>query len=368
MIKQPLFGQDSSPHVTSMFISAIATLVCWIIFCILCVVIKFKPKLPEYQEIQIVLDSTPVVERSVEEQSMSDMQQSAVLEPVEATALEESVAEVKAPDLPNPVENPVAEAKVEAKKENPAPAKTQTTKTKTQPQKTTTTTKTTDPSKKVDFDNMQYATDYSDFDFNNTASSNSQTKNFDWSQFDDSDTDDVPVSQKVDKVTTSSSTSGSAASTSTSNQRQTSSSSSSSSSQTSNQTASSSTTNAANAIKNTTGTSSSSSTVSTTGDVQKFSSDLDITWNGGTARKAKGSLSITLTTGSNIKEKKTTVRIEFVVGEDGYVTPGSVRITPEALLPEVVRKEVISEINKWRFNEGASRSTATFEYTIIKKD
>lgn len=358
MIKQPLFGQDSSPHVTSMFISAIATLVCWIIFCILCVVIKFKPQVPEYKEIQIVLESTPIEEKS---------EAAAVAELVEAPALEESVAEVKAPDLPNPVENPVAEAKVEAKKENPAPAKTQTTTAKTQPQKTTTTTKTTDPSKKVDFDNMQYATDYSDFDFNNTASSNSQTKNFDWSQFDDSDTDDVPVSQKVDKVTTSSSTSGSAASTSTSSQSQKSLSSSSSSSQTSTPAASSSTSAAAKAIQSATGANPSSGSTAGTSDIQKFSSDLDIDWNGGTARKAKGALSITLTTGSNIKEKKTTVRIEFDVGEDGYVTPGSVKITPESLLPKVVRDEVIAQINLWRFNEGSNRSKATFNYTIEKQ-
>ena len=329
----------------------------------MCLVIKFKPAAPEYKEIQIVLSSTPITDPepvegpSVEEMSAAE-EQSSMAETAEAQA-------VDVPELPKPVETPVAQAKVEAPKETPAPAKTQTTTTKTT---TTTTSKTTAPAKKVNFDDFQYATDYSDFSFNNSSSSNSKSS-FDWSQFDDSNSDQEPaVSQKVDKVTTSSSTSGSAASTSTSNQRQTSSSSSSNTSQTSTPAASSSTSAAAKAIQSATGASASSGSASGTSDVQKFSSDLDITWNGGAARKAKGSLSINLTTGSSIKEKKTTVKIEFIVGEDGYVTPGSVKITPESLLPEVVRKEVISQINLWRFNEGTSRSIATFEYTIIKKD
>ena len=348
MIRQPLFGQDSSPHFTSLILSSIITLICWIIFCVLCFVIKFKPAVPEYKEIQIVLSSTPTEQKVAEEQST--VQESAAAVPESASA------------VPEPVEAQVV-------KETPKP-KTVETKQPVAQTKTTTTTapKTTDSSKKVNFDDYQYATDYSDFDFNNTATSSSQTKSFDWSQFEDSSSEPAQVSQKVEKVTTASSTSGSAASTSTANQRQTSSSSSSSSAQQSAPAASSSTSAAADAIKNTTGTTSSGGTTSGSGDVQKFSSDLDIAWNGGSARKAKGALSINLTTGSSIKEKKTTVKIEFVVGEDGYVTPGSVKITPEALLPEVVRKEVIAQINLWRFNEAPNRSTAVFEYTIIKKE
>ena len=375
MIRQPLFGQDSSPHFTSLILSSIITLICWIIFCVLCFVIKFKPAVPEYKEIQIVLSSTPTEQKVAEEQSTVQESAAAVLEPVSAVpesasavpepvegpAVEETVVEQQ-PAVPEPVEAQVV-------KETPKP-KTVETKQPVAQTKTTTTTapKTTDSSKKVNFDDYQYATDYSDFDFNNTATSSSQTKSFDWSQFEDSSSEPAQVSQKVEKVTTASSTSGSAASTSTANQRQTSSSSSSSSAQQSAPAASSSTSAAADAIKNTTGTTSSGGTTSGSGDVQKFSSDLDIAWNGGSARKAKGALSINLTTGSSIKEKKTTVKIEFVVGEDGYVTPGSVKITPEALLPEVVRKEVIAQINLWRFNEAPNRSTAVFEYTIIKKE
>ena len=354
MLKQPLFGQDSSPHQTSMFLSGIITLIGWIIFCVLSLVIKIKPQTPQYKEVQIVLSSTPIADPEPVE---------GLVEEAAATAEESVVAE--------PVEAPVAEAKVEAPKESPAPAKPQTkpqtqTKTQSQPAKPVTPApKTTDPSKKVDFDNMTYATDYSDFSFNNSSSSSSSSS-FDWSQFDDSDTENVQVSQKVDKVTNSSSISGSSASTSTATQRQTSSSSSSQQKQT--PAASSSTSNAAAAIKNTTGSTSSSSSPSTSSSSsQKFSSDLDISWNGGVTRKQIGSLTIDLKdSGSDIKEKKTTVTIEFTVDEKGYTIAGTIKITPESILPERVRKEVISEISKWRFIEGPSRSVATFEYTIVK--
>ena len=362
MVKQPLFGQDSSPHKTSAFISGLITFVLWILFVVSSIFVQFKPKVPQYKEVQIVLSSTPIEEAESYEQS-TDFEQTSTSEAFEAPAVEESVVEEQsAPVEQKPAvveQQPAVVEPVETTKPKetpkPAPAKT-------------TTTQTTDTSKKVNFDDFQYATDYSDFSFDNSSASSSKSS-FDWSQFEDSSSEPEPaVSQKVDKVTTASSTSGSAASTSNANQRQTSSSASSSSSADSTPSALSSTSAAAAAIKNTTGASSSTGTASSTGDTQKFNSDLDITWNGGTARKAKGALSISLTTGSSIKEKKITVKIEFVVGEDGYVTPGSIKITPESLLPENVRKEVISQINLWRFNEAQNRSTAAFEYTIIKKD
>ncbi len=371
MLKQPLFGEDSSPHITSMLVSAIATLVCWIIFCILCFVVKFKPQVPEYKEVQIVLSSTPIEEKQEESSSAT----AAAAASAEA-AIQEPVQEEAAPvpEIPNPVETPVAQAKEEASKSNPAPAKPQTqpktqttTRSQTQPAKTSTTPapKTTDPSKKVNFDDYQYATDYSDFDFNNTSTSSSKSS-FDWSQFDDSDPE-PQVSQKVDKVTSSSSISGSAASTSTQkNQTQTSASSSSSTNTT--PAASSSTSNAAANIKNATGSTSNNSNSASTNNTQQFSSDLDMTWNGGVARKQSGRLSINLdSVSSYINEKKTTVGIEFTVDEKGYVIAGTIKIDRESLLNKNVRDAIISQISKWRFTEASTRSTASFEYTIIKQ-
>ena len=375
-MKQPLFGQDSSPHLTSLILSSIITLICWIIFCVLCFVIKFKPSIPQYKEVQIVLsqDYTPVKEETPEVPEPVEGPETAASEAFENVEVieEQPVAAVETPEIPKPVENPVAEAKQEAPKQDAtsAPAKTEPAKTNTKATTPAVTPKATDPAKKVNFDDYQYAADYSDFDFNNTSSSNTKNNSFDWSQFDDSSTETQPaVSQKVDKVTTQSTLSGSAAETSTEkNQRQTSTSSTSKTSQDSVQTASSSTSAAAEAIKNTSASTSTAGNTSGSSNQQKFSSDLDINWSGGTVRKQIGSLSIDLKdSGSYVTEKKTTVKIEFTVDEKGYVMAGSVKITPESLLHELVRKEVVSEINKWRFMESTSRSIATFEYTIEKR-
>ena len=363
MVKQPLFGQDSSPHITSMLLSAIFTLVAWIIFCVMCLVVKFKPQTPEYKEVQIVLSSTPIADpepvEGLVEEATAAAEDSVVPEPAvaeqAAVAEQTAVAEpVEAPEIPKPVEAP---------KSTPAPAKAQTQpKTQTQPKPAT---KETPADKKVSDQIYKSVEELMEEQMSTKKTSSVP----DWWNDDNTTTTETPtVSQKVDKVTNTSSISGSAASTSNPDQRQASSSSSSSSSTKSTPAASSSTSSAAAAIKKTTGsTSSSSSSSASSSSSQKFSSDLDINWNGGVTRKQIGSLSIDLKeSGSDIKEKKTTVTIEFTVDEKGYTIAGTIKITPESILPEKVRKEVISEISKWRFNEAPNRSVATFEYTIVK--
>ena len=93
------------------------TVFIWLVLTLTGVFVKLPSPTPKYKEVQIVLDSTPVEEKTKTEESaaaMSAEEVSAVSEPVEV------------PEIPNPVETPVAQAKVEAPKINPAPAKTQT--------------------------------------------------------------------------------------------------------------------------------------------------------------------------------------------------------------------------------------------------
>ena len=361
-MKQPLFGQDSSPHITSMLISAIATLICWIIFCVLCFVVKFKTAVPEYKEIQIVLSSTPVEEQTATTEQAAAVEQTAVPEVLEGPQVEETTT----PEIPKPVETPVAEAKVEAPKETPAPAKTQTAATKTQTKTTnTTTSKTTDPSKKVNFDDYQYAADYSDFSFNNSSSSSSKSS-FDWSQFEDTDTENVQVSQKVDKVTNTSSISGSSASASTSNQRQTSSSSSQSNNSTSDGTPGKDVETALDRISKASGNNNSSGTPSgnpnsSTNKTQNF----DFSWEGSGKRTPQSSLSIDL--GNNTIESTRTVTIKIKVLESGYVDLGSIEIDISSLLTKEIRDSIYDSISKWRFNSSNAVSIATFRYTIQKQ-
>ena len=368
MYKQPLFGEDSSPHITSMLVSGIVTLVCWIIFCVLCFVIKFKPQTPQYKEVQIVLSSTPVVEKEKTEAEES----------ASAQVFEENLESSQSERLPEPVEGPakvettpVAEAKVDAPKKTAAPAQTsKTTAPSTSSGTPKPSPKATDPAKKVNFDDYQYATDYSDFDFNNVSTSSSKN-NFDWSQFDDSAEPEPQLSQQVKTVTAQSSIQGSAGQTST-NKNQSQSSQSSDKPQTQ-QSASSTTSAALSNIRNTTySTSSGSNTKSIT--------------EAKTTKGSDGTLSMAMKDGSTrvllnpvppvirlseaaaaLIDTTRTVTIEFHVLSSGNVPRGEVTITPISLLPDDVRKEIFDQLSKWQFESSATDARATFEYTIEKR-
>ena len=352
MIKQPLFGQDSSPHITSMFISAIATLVCWIIFCILCVVIKFKPQLPEYKEIQIVLESTPVEEK---------LESAAVAELVEAPALEESVAEVKAPALPNPVENPVAEAKVEAKKENPAPAKTQTATAKTQQKNITTTKKETPADKKVSDQIYKSVEELMEEQMSSKKPSNVP----DWWNEDTTVTEQQTEASKTPgKVTTKSGMSGSAGKTGEADTKT--SISSTKSNPASEESPREDVQKALKDIAKAEGkTGSGGNSSGTNNPSPPKTQNFDFSWEGSGKRTSQGSLSIDL--GSNTIESTRTVTITIKVLESGYVDRGSIEIDIASKLTKEIRESIYESISKWRFNSSNEISFATFKYTIEKQ-
>ena len=365
MYKQPLFGEDSSPHITSMLVSAIVTLVCWIIFCVLCLVIKFKPQTPQYKEVQIVLSSTPVVEKEKTEAAESApaaamQEEAAVVEPVETTPV---------PELPKPVETPVAQAKVDAPKKTATPAQTsKTTAPSTSSGTPKSSPKATDPAKKVNFDDFQYATDLSQgVDFNNTTT---KKQDFDWSQFEDSAEPEPQISQQVKTVTTQSSIQGSAGEAS-ANKNQTQTSQSSGKTQTP-QSASTATSDALKNIRNTVySTSSGSNTKSITEAKTTKGSDgtLSMAMKDGTTRVLLNPVPPVIKlsdTAAALIDKTRTVTIEFHVLSSGNVPRGEVTITPVSLLPDDVRKEILDQLSRWQFESSASDARATFEYTIEK--
>lgn len=376
MLKQPLFEQDSSPHKTSFVLGLITTIVLWVLFIIASFFISFEPKTKEYKVVQIVLDTAKSPENS--EKSMLPEEAPAASEqfiaPEQSTATEQSVSK--------PVEEPKASPVVEESPsvaqavEVPAP-KTQA-KTSPAPAKKTEPVQKSEPAKKEytkvpDF--TEYATDYSDFDFNNLSTS--KPKDFDWSQFDDSSTSSdgqASVSQKIEKVTVQSAIQGSAASTSTANQSQTSSSSTSASNrQTASNSASSSTSSALDNIK-------SASYTASTGD------SLKAITNAKTSKASNGQISMQMQDGTSrvlrdpitpaIKlsaqaaakiDRDISVNIEFRVLADGNVPRGEIKITPESILPSEVREEIYNQLCQWIFDAGSSSAYASFEYTIVKK-
>ena len=381
MLKQPLFGQDSSPHKTSLILSLIITGVLWILFIIASFFIKFAPKHKEYKVVQIVLDTAKSPENS--EKSVVPV----VPEPVEGV---EGPQTPEQPVLPEPSVVPVVPELVEGPQTptvvepTPAPVKKSEPVKKAEPAKKTEPAPKTEPVKKSEPakkeytkvpEFTEYATDYSDFDFNNISTS--KPKVFDWSQFDDSSTSSESqpaVSQKVEKVTTQSAIQGSAASTSTANQRQTSSSSTSSTNkQTSSNSASSSTSSALSNIK-------SASYTASTGD------SLKAITNAKTSKSSNGQISMQMQDGTTrvlrdpitpaiklsaqaaaLIDSDRTVNIEFRVLADGNVPRGEIKITPESILPPKVREEIYNQLCQWIFDAGSSAAYASFEYTIVKK-
>ncbi len=365
MIKQPLFGQDSSPHKTSSFMGGLITVFIWLVLTLTGVFVKLPSPTPKYKEVQIVLDSTPVEEKTKTEESAAAMSAEELAQLVEEPIFEEP-APAEAPVPAKAVEPPVAQAKptAPAKQAAPAPAKTQPAKQQPAPSKTT------DPSKKVNFDDYQYATDLSQgVDFNNVSN---KKQSFDWSQFDEPSEPAPQVSKQVTKVENSSSISGSAASTSTTkNQSQSSSQNSSTTNKTTNNSPTASTNNAISAIKNT--------QYSVNANGVKAITDAK------TSKSSDGQLSMAMTDGSTrilirpvpptitisqkaaaLLDSNRTVTIKIHVLSSGNVPRNEVTITPESVLPVDVRNEIYDQLSTWLFESSSASAYASFEYTILK--
>ena len=364
MVKQPLFGEDSSPHRTSMILSAIITLCAWIVFCCMTFFIKFKPKTPQYKEIQIVLSS----EKHEQNQESSSASAPA---PMEAASVAEEVIPEPAAAVAEPVEAPAPKVETAKPKTTSTPSTSSGTATSTSTAKSTATSKTTDPSKKVNFDDYQYGTDLSQgVDFNNVST---KKQDFDWSQFDDTPSEPEPkVSQQVKTVTTQSSVGGSAASTTT-NTSQGASSSQSKSSNSTSQAVSSATSSALSNIRSTQYSASTGSSIKSITEAK-------------TTKGSDGTLSMAMTDGSTrvlidpippvirlseaaaaLIDSTRTVTIEFQVLASGNVPRAQIKISPESILPQEVRNEIYDQLSKWLFESSSSAARATFEYTIKKQ-
>jgi hypothetical protein len=402
MLKQPLFGQDSSPHRTSFFISLLSTFIFWVLFTVMAIFVKIDNPSPQFKTVQIVLDSSLPLEQTEEAESefTSDIENAvaeseAVAEEIVAEAspvIEESfpLVETVEPvvDIPEPKveETPVVETpkplveKPAPVIEKPAPAKKEPVvekkqepvkevpkveKIETKPAETTPVA--TDESKKVD-----YALQKSVEELMEEQMANKKTRqDFNWDMFDDdSSSAEKTTSSDSKKVTTSSSTAGSAANTaSQESARQTS--------------------NSDSAKKN-----SATASQSTSSDLDKIAKAESKSGSGTktdiaakTSKDGSGKVMMEMADGSkralmrpkepaiNLSEQaaqtftlsKATVKITFKVVQKGNVPRTEIKITPESILTESIRKEIIDQLSQWIFEEADFDGTATFEYTIEKR-
>ena len=124
----PLFGEDSSVQHTSEFFAIVGTVLFWLLFLIFSFAIKVQPK-KQYKEVQIVLSSTPVVQKT--EEAPAPAEQAAAPSAAAEPQVVETPVETPAPQTQPVVETPKVETPA------PKPVVKETPKTKTEPKPVT---------------------------------------------------------------------------------------------------------------------------------------------------------------------------------------------------------------------------------------
>lgn len=359
----PLFGEDSSVSHTSEFFSIVGTVFFWLLFLIFSFVIKVEPK-KQYKEVQIVLSSTPVVEKTVEspapaEQAAASSASSASSEPV--------VEKVVEPPAPAPASKPL-----EQKVETPAPKKVETPKPKTTaPQKTQQTLKQPAP-KPTPAPQTSEPVTYAVDPMEAFAAQTKQQpkKEFDWSQFDDDEADDSLSSDQTKTVQNNSPAFSGSAGTAAADSASKVTSSSTSNNSTAKAT-SAATSSALEEIRNSTYKGTASNGVQSETNVKTKNSGsgrVEMEMSNGHSRALidpkEPVINIPPELYSYIDSTRF-VTISFKVLNSGNVT--DVRITPESSLHSSIRQEIIGQLLFWRFEPADYTAIATFEYKIIKK-
>lgn len=415
----PLFGRDSIPHRTSSFLGLIGTFIFWLIFSLCMIFIPVNSGKKNLKPVQIVLSSTPVIEKEKtfeDSQSSSprvDENQAANVEVVAETpgeqiaeplpeflpepvpvqevveAIAESVIEEKAAPIVPAVVEPVSTPTPPKLEERPDPKPNVNPVSKTEPkkekvvekkvekrvenlqQKSVEPVKQAEPVKEV-VEPVLYKS-VEDLMAEQMSTSKKKTQDFDWdSMFGDSDSS-APTTTSSDtpkKVESQSALTGVAGQTteSTSNQRTES-----TSSQNRKTTGSSTSETASGLSKIKNATAYTSSVGGSFGTVKAK-----------TISSGTGNTSMEMSDGSirallvpsepkiNLSDEAAvlidtdkTVNISFKVLAGGNIT--EISITPEAILPKLVRDEIRDQLMSWRFEAASSTATATFEYTIKKQ-
>lgn len=366
----PLFGEDSNPQHTSEFFAIAGTALFWLLFLIFSFVIKPLPKKPEYKEVQIVLSSTPVVQKTEEAPApaeaarASEARQNIVETPAEETpAVQNPAVETPSPKSePAPVKatpKPV-EKKVETQK--PAAKKVETPKA--QPQKT----QTPAPAVKTEVaEPIQYAVDPMEAFAAQTAKK--QKQEFDWSQFDDEPANTSTASQAQAVQTNTPAFTGSAGIAATEDSSKVISTSSNTGNKSN--TASSSTSSALEGIKNTTfkgnaanGVQSETSAKTKTSGSGKVEMEMSNGRSRALLSPASPVINLSAQAAATI-DASITVSISFKVNEKGNVF--GITISPSSAFKDIVKQEITGQLLDWLFEPADYSATATFEYKIVKK-
>ena len=370
----PLLGEDSNPQHTSEFFAIAGTVLFWLIFTIFSFVIKPQPDKPKYKEVQIVLSSTPVVQKTEEAPAPAE---AASASAASSESVVEQVVETPAPKVePAPVvkENPPAPKTVEKKVETPKPkAQPKPEPKKEAPKTQTQKTQTPVPAKKAEpVEPIEYAVD--PMEAFAAQTNKKPKKEVDWdAMFADDEPATTQTTNQVKTVTNKepafSGTAGTKAADST--EKLTSSSTPNSNSKSQN--ASSSTSSALEGIKNSSFKGNAENGIQSQTNVKSKTSGsgkIEMQMSNGRSRAlispAKPVINLSAQAAATI-DSSITVTIKFRVVEAGNVPRAEISITPESTLHQLVRDEIRNQISTWRFEPADYAATATFEYKIVKQ-
>ena len=346
----PLFGEDSNLRNTSEFFAIAGTAVFWLVFLILSFVIKTEPK-KKYNEVQIVLSSTPVVQKSEASPLPSEQAAAASNQTVpEEKSSEELQTAKKSAAAANSVEQKPAQKAVEIQKPS------------TQQKKQTQTAPASVP-KTQSVEPIQYAVDPMEAFANQTKKQNN--KDFDWSVFDEDESPDfqetkqIKVQENTQKYsgqagTVASETSGKITSQNTKNEKS--------------QVAAGQTSKTLEGIKNSTFVRNAPNGIESKTEAQtkiSGSGKVEMKMSNGRSRAlinpARPVINLSAQAASTVDTSKNVV-ITCRVLESGNVS--EISITPEDVLSSLVRKEIIEQLSKWQFEPADYSAIATFPYTI----
>ena len=344
----PLFGEGSSVSHTSEFFAIAGTVLFWLLFLIFSFVIKPQPK-KKYKEVQIVLSSTPVVQKIEEASAPSEAAGASAASAQSEPAQTQPVVETPAPA-------PKAEP-VQKTVETPKP------KTQTQPQpKPSPAAKPAPAPQQTMSEPIEYATDLSGgVDFNTIA----KKTPVDNSIFDSMDSDDINFSDNDSSsrvVNGQSSMSGTGGTISANKNEGLKSE--------SLQGAKTEEARHGTEICKIRDTKEIVNSESGLGENPKKSAGKDknsVVWTEGTGARTYYSLDTNLSDKA-IKSmqvsKATPFTITFSVDADGNVMITTIEIKNEFILSDIIKKEMKEKIGSWKFGKGSGISKAQFDWVL----
>ena len=344
----PLFGEGSSVSHTSEFFAIAGTVLFWLLFLIFSFVIKPQPK-KKYTEVQIVLSSTPVVQKTEEASAPSEAAS-------ESAASAQSEPAQTQPVVETPAPAPKAEP-VQKTVETPKP------KTQTQPQpKPSSAAKPAPAPQQTMSEPIEYATDLSGgVDFNKIAKKTPVDNSiFDSMDSDDNNFSDNDSSSRV--VNGQSSMSGTGGTISAYKNEGLKSE--------SLQGAKTEEARHGTEICKIRDTKEIVNSESGLGENPKKSAGKDknsVVWTDGTGERTYYSLDTNLSDKA-IKSmqvsKATPFTITFSVDADGNVMITTIEIKNEFILSDIIKKEMKEKIGSWKFGKGSGISKAQFDWVL----